>query len=155
MTTETTKRATPQKSNWFLWWRISDKDLRRQVAEYRSLPIYLSMRGLSFLLLLLSSAITVALTELLTHQRLGYIDVGLFLFLGLFVYLGHRWAMIGAMALWTLEKALQGISSPIFAVTALVWWALYMHAFYFAFRVEQERRRAPRPASPAVADVFD
>jgi hypothetical protein len=153
MATETTKRAAPQKSNWLLWWRISEKDLRRQVAEYHTLRVWQSMRGIGALLLAASAAVSVVLIELMTHDRLGYIDVGLFLFLGLFLYLGHRWAMIAAMVLWTLEKALQAVSSPIYAVTAVIWWALYMHAFYFAFRIEQRRRRETTP--PDIAGVFD
>jgi len=25
--------------------------------------------------------------------------------------------------------------------SALIWWALYMHVFYFAFKIEQARRQ--------------
>jgi hypothetical protein len=57
--------------------------------------------------------------------------------------------MIAAMVLWTADKAfslidvLHGPGSPaVRAVIQVVWWCVYMHAFYFAFRVEQERRNA-------------
>ncbi len=64
--------------------------------------------------------------------------------------------MIAAMVLWTAEKGLQlfpilqtgTVKSPF---VVLIWWAVFMHAFYLAFRVEMHRRR--RPSLPVA--VFD
>jgi hypothetical protein len=73
--------------------------------------------------------------------------------LSLFINLGHRWAMIGAMVLWTLEKTfvvLVGLGpahrgAPL-VVGQLIWWCIYMHAFYFALRIEQQRRARVDPS---------
>jgi hypothetical protein len=76
----------------------------------------------------------------------AFADVGLELFFAVFIYRGHKWAMIGAMIFWTIEKLVQISSAlqsphPNSAVMAVVWWTLYMHAFYLAFRTERERAR--------------
>ena len=56
--------------------------------------------------------------------------------------------MLLAMAFWTFEKALQVYrianmpelqSSGYLVVANLIWWAVYMHAFYLSFIVEKER----------------
>jgi len=140
---------------WLLWWLIDTGDLRRQIAHYKTLGIVGSARGQSFLLLTLSAAITTGMIELVSHDRSGYIDVGVFLGLGLLILLGQRWAIILAMAFWTLEKVIQlvqGVSS--FQVTpsgapivAVIWWSIYMHAFYMALRVENGRRRTAKTAA--------
>jgi len=93
------------KSNWILWWRISDRDLRWQIIDYDTLKINQSMRGIGSLLLGLSAVLSAGLIELFSHNRLGYVDVAIFVAIGFFVYRGHRWAMIVAMILWTVEKA--------------------------------------------------
>jgi len=142
------------KSNWILWWRINEKDLHRQVEDYDSLKITQSMRGIGLLLLILSAIITAGAIEFFNHDRRNYADVVLFLVFGFFIFRGQRWAMIGAMILWTIEKMFQllgSMHSPFRIVPALIWWALYMHVFYFAFKIEQARRR-PRVD---LAETFD
>jgi len=80
-----------------------------------------------------------------------------FLGLGAFIYFGHRWAMILGMILWTGEKALQLVSmfqTGHFAnpIGILIFWGVFMHAMYLAFRVEQSRRQGGRVLNPAVFD---
>jgi len=148
--------------NWVLWWMIDEGELEEQVAEYSDLPIYVAARGLSLLLLLFSATMTVAAIYFLQLEPIGLVDAALMSVLGLLIYFGHRWAMILVMLLWTLEKAMM-IIEPVLSgtvgstmsnpVTQIFWWAIYMHAFYLAFRVEQERRK--RLTSPEVEKVFE
>jgi hypothetical protein len=153
----------PQRRNkalkWLLWWMIDEDELDEQVAEYRDLPIYVAARGLSLLLLLFSAAMTAAVIFFGLLEPIGYVDAALMTVLGLFIYFGHRWAMILTMVVWTIEKGmlivepLQGGGTPMNLVVQMFWWAIYMHAFYLAFRVEQERRK--RRLSPEIEKVFD
>jgi hypothetical protein len=73
------------------------------------------------------------------------VDVIIMAVLAVFIYWGHRWAMFVAMVLWTLEKALSawvvietGRGGNV--LLQVLWWCVYMHAFYLAVRVEQQRR---------------
>jgi len=140
---------------------IDESELEDQVAEYDDLPIYAAARGLSLLLLLFSATMTVAVIAFGALEPIGLVDAAIMSALGLFIYFGHRWAMILAMVFWTLEKAVMviasveaGAVSPVSnPATEYFWWAVYMHAFYLAFRVEQQRRKRPRP--PDVAKVFE
>ena len=83
----------------------------------------------------------------------AWFDAGLSILIAIFVYLGHRWAILVAMAWWTLEKTLSLVDLEHLnagaAISQLVWWCVYMHAFWLAFRVERERRK------PRIAAVFD
>jgi hypothetical protein len=133
--------------SWLLWWNIDATELDAQVANYEDVALLKSPRGLSILCILFSITITVVLliTKIVT-DRFAYVDVGIFAVLGSFIYFGHRWAMIVVMIHWTFERGylvflgLNGTIAPT-VVTQIIWWCIYMHAFYFAFRVEQQRRR--------------
>lgn len=142
-------RSTPSKANWILWWRVDEDDLRDQVAMYDTLGWFSAARKLSVVCLLISMALTLLVMLAGAIGLESYVDIALMVILAVFIYRGHRWAMIGAMALWTVEKivtALLGLSGykPLGAATivsSLLWWAIYMHAFYLAFRVEQVKRK--------------
>ena len=137
--------------HWFLWWKIDLAQLDEQVAQYANLSFVRSMRGISVLCLLFSMLATAAFVALGTSGPLAGIDAGLMAILALFIYLGHRWAMLAAMALWTIDKAdliINGAGAlHVNAVTQIIWWTAYMHAFYFSFRVEQIRRSLDGPPS--------
>ena len=133
--------------NWLLWWRIDSVDLDEQVRLYDTLSLNGSMRGISVLLLAFSIVITTIMALFRIVGPDAFVDVGLMLTLAVFIYFGHRWAMIGAMVIWTLEKALTAFGNPVLALPQLIWWALYMHAFYFAFRIEQKRKALARVAA--------
>lgn len=149
-------RPKPARSttfDWLLWWRIDEDQLDRQVREYRTLRFWQSMRGISALCLLFSAVVTLLLVQFGAGQidASAYVDVGLMAGCAVFIFFGHRWAMIAAMLLWTLEKGFGLVSSGGGGLfLQIIWWAAYMHAFFFAFRVEQTRRRAP----PADVEVF-
>jgi hypothetical protein len=142
--------------NWILWWRIEQDELNKQVAQYESMQRIQSARGLSSFLLLLSACVTTAVIVFGGLPAQDFPEVLIFLVLGCFIYAGHRWATIAAMVFWSIEKfwmiastwAPAG-SSPFNPAARnpveqsaihLVWWCVYMHAFYLAFRVEDLRR---------------
>lgn len=142
-------KPKPPKSQWIIWWRVDEDDMQDQVARYDTLGWFQSARKLSVVCLFVSTAITLILTLFGAVAATAYVDIGLMLALAAFIYRGHRWAMIAAMALWTVEKGVMAFTglnakhppNAISLIFSLLWWAVYMHAFYLAFRVEQERRR--------------
>lgn len=155
----TVVKSKQKSKHWFLWWKIEPEELAKQVDEYKSLKITQSARGISVLCLLLSALAT----GLMAYFRVGgmnewsAVDAGLMLFLAVFIYRGHEWAMIGAMIFWTLEKLLSivvGLQPADFSagrvLLPVVFWAIYMHAFYLAFKTERgrlETRNASTPVS--------
>lgn len=143
--------------SWLLWWQIDQEELNAQVLNYKNWGIFKSARGQSALCLLFSIAITSAFVLFKAFSVDAVGDAALMAILALFIYLGHRWAMISAMVLWTLEKGLyiaaylnavsHGTNGGATGVMQIFWWCLYMHAFYFAFRIEQRRKqRTPAAA---------
>ena len=56
--------------------------------------------------------------------------------------------MMGAMILWTLEKIYSVYQATTSSDTAgvtifitILWWTVYMHAFWLAYNVEKEREK--------------
>lgn len=134
-------------SEWVLWWHIDPSELDEQIAAYGTLSIFKSARGISTLCLSFSAALTIAFVAFRVVPASAYADVLLFFFLALFIYLGHRWAMIAAMLLWTAEKAIIAVSglgsihpNGGMLIGQFFWWTAYMHPFYLSFRVEQKRK---------------
>jgi hypothetical protein len=147
--------AKPQKKvqlNWLLWWMVTPEELEEQVSRYDQLKIYQSARGISLLLFVASAVLTVGMIELVTHDRSGYLDAALFIGVGVLIYYRQRWAMILGMVLWTLEKGVQLVQmaqtgKSYFFVSIVVFWSVFMHAMWLAFRTEQARRKKPAAAS--------
>jgi hypothetical protein len=131
--------------SWLLWWQTDPVDIDEQARLYDTMSVWSSWRGWAAICLCFSALITFAMIAFsgFGASSGALIDVAIMLGLALFSYRGHRWAMIGAMTVWTIEKFFAIAVNPIMAVTVLIWWALYMHVFYCAFRVEQRRRKAP------------
>jgi hypothetical protein len=155
---DTTDRGTTEKKkgNSFLkgliWWRVEAAEVENEVAEYRTRKPWKSSRGVSAGLCALTVVLTVALSGYLNISTSEIVvEVCIWSTLGYFMYRGHRWAFIIGMLLWTFEKAVfvvdgGGGAAPIMHV---IWWAIYMNAFYMGFTVE--RRRALAAASPPAA----
>jgi class 3 adenylate cyclase len=141
--------------DWLLWWQIDPAELARQVAGYGELRFVQSARGIALICSLVAGAETERFTGAAGLGLAAYIGVALWVGLGALTYLGQRWAPLAAMVLWTLQKLLAavagfegGANRGLFGrgphgggdlVVDLVWWCIFMHVFYRAFRVEQER----------------
>lgn len=148
------KKPVAKKPNpyvWLLWWQMDPDELDKQIQGYSTLKFTQSARGISAILLLISVAATALFVFLLGMTPYAFLDAAAFLVLALFISKGHRWPMIAAMILWTFEKGISlydqfqaaaaGSSGASFLLTTVIWWTMYMHAFYLAFRVEQARRK--------------
>jgi hypothetical protein len=136
-------RSIKEMVRWILWWQIDKSDLDRQVSKYNNLTITSTIRGQAAALLLLSATTSALFIYFEKLTAWSYIDVVLFSIFATFVYYGHRWAMIFAMILWTVEKGsliYEGIGHNS-GLGQIGIWCIYMHAFYFSFRVEQKRKR--------------
>jgi lysylphosphatidylglycerol synthetase-like protein (DUF2156 family) len=92
--------------HWILWWRLDESEIQQQVTNYKNLGWFKSARKISVLCLLLSVAITIIFSGFGLFDDTAYFDAALMAILALFIYFGHRWAMIAAMVLWTLEKSM-------------------------------------------------
>lgn len=143
--TNSSKKEKDKKStrNWFMWWKVNEADLKEQVSNYETLSIYKSAKGQSTLMLLLSAFVTFLFISFKSDivDSSAYLDISLFVILSIFVYRGQKWAMIGAMVLWTLEKVYTiyaGVGSPIMSI---LWWTVYMSSFWLAYKVELERSK--------------
>jgi hypothetical protein len=130
-------------------WRMSDQELRRQLENYGALGWTWSYRKLSAALIWFSLALTVLFWILgYVHAEAVALDVVVYLALSFFVYRGHRWALIAAMALWTVEKGYQlaivvsGDQSQVHNIlTPIIFWAIYTGVFWKAYRVESARHK--------------
>ncbi|HEV7449469.1 MAG TPA: zinc ribbon domain-containing protein [Candidatus Paceibacterota bacterium] len=123
-----------------LSWKIPPAELAYQVEEYETLGISESYRGVAVLLVFLLLGISLAISLLGVIDFTGVIIEGVvYLVLCFFVYKGHRWAIIGLMALWTLDKGFQLTETP--GIMPIVWWVLFMPYFYKALKVENERNK--------------
>ena len=129
---------------WLLWWKLNPEDLKIQVDNYQLLKITQSYRGVACMLLLFSVALTTFLVMINSVDTSALLDAAVLLMFAFFIYKGYKWAILGAMLLWTYEKGYQLIqsttnqSSPIIPI---IWWSTYMAAFYAAFKVEQLRSK--------------
>lgn len=139
--------------DWLLWWQIDPIELEKQVTQYENLKFIRSARGQAVGCILFSVAVTAAFIYFSIMDSLAYIDIAIMVMLCVFIYFGHRWAMIVAMVFWTLEKAyglFAAIGGPGHGnnlVLQVIWWTIYMHAFYFSYCIEQERRKRAMTAS--------
>jgi hypothetical protein len=148
MTTQTVYQPAKRRSDWLLWWKVEPAEIQQQVSEYYG-HRWTKARHVAAYCLLFSVAMTTLFINVGWMGSNAYLDAAVMLFLAAFVFRGQRWAIVAAMLLWTVEKGL-GIINLVDAnpspggwlvVTQLMWWATFMHAFWMAFRVEQERRK--------------
>lgn len=139
--------------HWFLWWQVDPDEIDDQAKEYEELNLFQSARGVAVLCLALSIAITWGLIWVGWRgvNAWSLLDIAVMVVLGLFIWRGHRWAMLGAMLFWTIEKivSVQNLiedkpANAVSFVIVLIWWCFYMHAFWTAYRVERRRRQMLR-----------
>jgi hypothetical protein len=135
--------------NWLLWWQIDMVDIKRQVDQYDKAKFTESAKGMSLLLGILSTCITLILIFFDNWSSGSIIDALILLFLCFMIFKGKKWASVVAMLYWTFEKFYgyylsyqnaqsSGTSIPGILGT-LIWWAIFMHVFYNAYKVESLR----------------
>ena len=131
--------------DWLLWWRLDKDKVEWQAKNYAQLEFLDSSKALSLVLIVASAALSAIglLRADAPTATVAAAYVALFVILGVFVYAGHRWAMVAAMVLWTLEKGLQFIAQPLSIFIGIFWWAIVTHAIYGALAVENLRRKSP------------
>lgn len=138
-----TKKSKRSFGSFLLWWRTDPEEVQRQIAGYDTLRVWQSARGMSALLCLLTVVVTTLLGGIM-HMSSDEItiEVVVWTLVAILMYRGYRWAFIVGMLLWTFEKGallLSGGSSP---VVQIIWWTIYMGAFFLGFKVESARARA-------------
>ena len=153
--------AAPKKkrsaSSFFLWWRVDPMEVEKQVIDYRTLRPWQSARGISLLLCLFTVAVTLLFGRLFgVSFGSAVIESAIWIVLGLLIYRGHGWACVVAMILWTLDKGTVMIAQGSAGRTAnpviqIIWWLIYMNAFFLAFKVERARRAQTSPGHPATS----
>jgi hypothetical protein len=124
-------------------WNIDEKELKYQVDNYNTLGFFRSAKGVVIALMIVSAIIT------LIFMPNDWVDIIVILVLALFIYKGSRVALIIAMIYWTFSKVLQivgAFSSVENSNTAIVWsaiifWTIWMGAFWQAYQVERERKK--------------
>jgi hypothetical protein len=139
----------PDKKNAFsiiLWWRINKEELDKQISGYNTIKFYKTARAQALGAVLFSVILALTFILFLDASVTSYYDISIFLFLGVFAYFGHRWALILLMLFWTFSKVYAIILQQGHPFVQVIWWAIFMHVFYFAFRVEQERVRLSKLA---------
>lgn len=131
----------PNRWKYVLWWKIDPVELRNQIDHYDSLPWHKTARKVSAALLLFSSVLTAIMAGSGWMNPVSILDGIILGTLGVFVWFGLSWAMLLAMAIWTIEKGYMLVQLPTQAVSSIIFWMLYMSQLYLAYRVEQQRDR--------------
>jgi hypothetical protein len=137
------KRPKKSFGAFFLWWRTNPEEVRRQVAGYDTLRVWQSARGTSALLCLLTVVVTMLLGGYM-HLSSGEIttEAVIWIAVAILMYRGYRWAFLVGMLLWTFEKGELLFSARGAPIVQVIWWTIYMSAFFLAFKVENERASA-------------
>ena len=133
----------------YLWWKVDESELAKQITEYQTLDWKKSARKISGLFLVLSTIITGLFVYFGKWDASSLIDAGLMALLSVFCFMGKRWALMAAMIYWTFAKIALIATSLGLPIIQILWWALYMKQFYLAWKVEQIRRK-PLPENSDV-----
>ena len=136
-----------KKKMFFMWWKIDTEELAKQIQEYHTLDVFRSARQLSSVLLLVSCLITYAFISFQRLSPSAWVDIIIMGFFSFFCFQGKKWAFLGAMLIWTLEKVFAIATNPSSTVIQVIWWAIYMNVFYLAYMVEKERKNPFPPAT--------
>ncbi len=152
MKTEVVSVETKKKKSgfhWLAWWQIDPEELVKQIDGYNTLKFYQTARGMSVLCFLFTLIITGGMIYFSQNSEIDnfIIDMILIAILMFFMGIGQRWAMIASMIYWTFTKGFLILNPDQFDAGAhsipfvqIIWWTIYMHVFWLAFRVEQGRK---------------
>ncbi len=133
----------------FIWWKIDEGELNKQVKNYETLKIFDSARGIVLLCTIFLFAINILLIKFYGEPPENIIDGFLLLILGIFSYYGYNAANILLMLFWTVEKfylffeliveRTQTLNDKDY-IFQIIWWVIFMSPFYFSYAVEKRRR---------------
>lgn len=131
-----------------LSFNIGEDELKNQIANYETLRINKSYRGISALIVFAICAVSVLaafmLKDQITSMSGALIGIAIYSFAGLFILKGRRWAMIMAMILWSADKmmfiyqTMQAGGGGAFVV--FFFWIVVMRFFWRALEVENYRK---------------
>lgn len=130
-----------------------DKEFENQVNNYHSLKITKSIRGeltVFFIVVMIASLILGFFEFMGTFEDALY---GLIIYipLTLFIYKGHRWAMVSMIVVWTVEKGYQLVMlNGKFGLLTFIWWIMVVSYLYKAIKIENARRRKEKNENQAV-----
>ena len=137
------KRPKKSFAGFLLWWRTDPDEVRWQIAGYDTLRVWQSARGTSALLCLLTVVVTTLLGGFMRMSSNEItIEAVIWITIAILMYRGYRWAFVVGMLLWTFEKGELLLSGRGASIAQIIWWTIYMSAFFLAFTVEKERARA-------------
>jgi len=125
-------------------WKLSPDELREQVEEYKTLKLTQSYRGISILLLsaLLLLGFILSYFGQYTSMEDMFLSLIIYIPIFIFVYKGHRWAIIALLILWTIEKGYTlylATESGGFILSSVIWWLIVTPYIYKALLVENAR----------------
>lgn len=136
------RTADKNKKGWWSW-RIDETELKSQVENYTALKVTQSYKGISVLIILSLLGLSLLLSFFSTFADTATIFWSIVIYSPIlfFVYIGHRWAIILLMILYTLEKTYLFYELGGNNIMPIIWWIIVMPYFWKALRVENERRK--------------
>ena len=130
---------------------IDDEELKKQITNYNTLKINESYRGISALIILAISVMSIAMAYSLRDQlesvSSAIFGISVYLLVGYFVYKGSKKAMMIAMLLWTSDKLLFIFQSGNLGVGLFVvffFWFVVIRFFWRALEVEKYKSELER-----------
>lgn len=119
----------------------AEEELEIQVRDYENLSITKSKKGQAVLAIGFFVCLTLIFAFFdivpMFDALAATIVYGV---LSIFIYKGHRWAMVSAMLMWTLDKGYQIIQMEgKGAIGVFFWWLFLMSLLYQAITVENDR----------------
>ena len=133
-------------------WKMSPQELEFQVANYRTLSFSKSARGIVIQIMGIIIILSLVLASVISSIMPGFfsmtgtiIESIVYAVLLIFVYMGHRWAMVTVLVLWTLDKASTAylqLSHNGNAFMSILFWLIIAPYIIKAIKVENARRKA-------------
>ncbi len=145
-TTESRIRTMKSFFDAFMWWKIDQKDIDKEVQSY-SKPNKLSFRKIAGYLILVSLLFSVVFTLSGTVPLTNLVSIVIYLPLAIFVMRGSKLSMFLAMIIITIDRFASILIIGEYSVYAiglrLLWWGFQMRFLYLAYRVEKIRKHTP------------
>lgn len=142
---EPNKKQRKINLNAFLW-KIDPDELKNQVDNYNTLPVWRSYRKQIVLVMLFLLGISFLVIHYAGDQ-VGGLTIsdfiyGLIIYLPVlfFVYRGHRWAMVTLIIIWTIEKVFTIVlSGGSGVVGSLFYWYIVVGFLLKAIQIENAK----------------